>query len=464
MTNQTYVDDLRTSASKHLIPHFTKSKDWAANRWPIIVEGDGCFVFDDQGRKYLDGLSGLFCVNLGYGRDDLVAAAANQMKKLSFAPNWKEAHPSAIEASASIAAVTPGDLNRTFFVNSGSEAVEAAIKFARQYFWANGEPWRRRIITRHLAYHGTTMGALSATALPRIKRPFEPMLDGFSHISNSMALTGVDDPVLVEEHLRLLEEEIIVLDPSSIALLIAEPIQNSGGAITPPAGYWSGLRRLCDKYGILLLADEVITGFGRLGSFFGVESMGVIPDMVTFAKGATSGYVPLGGLIVRDALASKLFEAAPSFTHGSTFGAHPVATAVLNANVAAISNEGILDNVKDLQNLLSKELTRLRENHICAYQLRGSGFLWALELAADSENMRPFTPSQSEEVLGEVVPAALDEAGLIVRPDDRGGTMLVISPPLVANEEIIGQLCERLDTVLSKVDRFCESLSKRKEG
>jgi adenosylmethionine-8-amino-7-oxononanoate aminotransferase len=453
------LEDLRASANKHLIPHFTKSKDWDAKNWPMIVEGEGCYVVDDRGRRRLDGLSGLFCVNLGYGREDLVGAAARQMKKLSFAPNWNEAHPSAIEASEMLASVAPADLNRTFFVNSGSEAVEAAIKFARQYFYATGQPWRRRIVTRHLAYHGTTMGALSATALPKIKRPFEPLLDGFSHISNSRAVSGIEDPRLIEEHLKLLEEEIIVLDPNSIALLIAEPIQNSGGAIAPPAGYWSGLRRICDKYGILLLADEVITGFGRLGSFFSVEDMGAVPDMITFAKGATSGYVPLGGLIVRDSLASQLYAAAPSFAHGSTFGAHPVATAVLAANVTAMAEEEILSSVKHLQSIFEKELARLQKAHRCVADLRGGGFLWALELARDADAGLELSPPQIEDIFGKVLPEALEETGLIVRPDDRGGAMIVIAPPLVADEEILGQLCDRLDTVLARVDHYCESLS-----
>jgi len=456
--------DLRKGAKQHLVPHFTSARDWYGDDWAMVVAGDGCYVTDELGRRRLDGLSGLFCVNMGYGRDDLVEAAASQMKKLSFAPNWTEAHPSAVEASELLAGLAPGDLNRTFFVNSGSEAVEAAIKFARQYFKARGEPWRNRVVSRHLAYHGTTLGALSATALPKVKRPFEPLLEGFAHISNSKNIVGAQDQKLVAEHLTLLEEELENIDPTSVALLIAEPVQNSGGVLAPPVGYWSGLRHICDKYGILLLADEVITGFGRLGASFAIEELGAVPDMITFAKGATSGYVPLGGLMIRDVLLEDLYGAAPSFAHGSTFGAHPVATAVLIANVRAMLQEHIFDAVRRLEKVLETNLARLRQQHSCVGEVRGAGFLWALDLVADADSGLCFTSAQSQDVLHKILPEALEEAGVIARPDDRGGTLLVMAPPLVADEETLGQLCDRLDKVLTTVDSYAGSVVSVKGG
>jgi adenosylmethionine-8-amino-7-oxononanoate aminotransferase len=233
-----------------------------------------------------------------------------------------------------------------FFVNSCSEAVESAIKFARQYHLSQGQTRRWKVISRDLAYHGTTLGALSAAGLPRIEGPFEPLLQGFRQVSSTRSAGDLEPRT--ELLVAKLERAVVAEGPETVAAVIAEPVQNGGGAIVPPPGYWQGLREVCDRCGVLFVADEVICGFGRLGEWFGSQRVGVLPDLITFAKGATSGYVPMGGMVARRALVERLWDGADTFSHGATFGGHPVASSVLMANVAAIEHEGVLENVRRL--------------------------------------------------------------------------------------------------------------------
>lgn len=447
------------------MPHFTRAAAWGSARWPLIVRGEGCWVWDHHGERHLDGLSGLFCVNLGYGRTDLAEAAAKQMETLAYASNWSVAHPAAVEAAETISRLTPGDLDVTFFVNSGSEAVEAAIKFARQYHRSSGHPDRFKVVSRGLAYHGTTLGALSAAGLPKIKAPFEPLLSGFCQVPNTrerpadgggrMARAtrpGPESDAAASTCLAPIEDAILAEGPESIALLIAEPVQNGGGALVPPPGYWAGLRDLCDRYGILLASDEVICGFGRLGEWFGCQRFGIVPDLITFAKGATSGYVPMGGLVARRTLVEDLFSSAGTFSHGATFGGHPAASAVLVANVAALDREGVLAQVGSLQDHLEGGLRDLLPRHRCLREVRGCGYFFALELTADRDSGTDLSEELAVEVLTDVLPDALTATRLIARPDDRGGPMLVVAPPLVADEAVLGDLVDRLDSVLGAVD------------
>ena len=425
------------------MPHFTRAHTWRTGRWPLIVGGEGCWVWDSRGERHLDGLSGLFCVNIGYGRTDLAQAAAKQMESLAYASNWSLAHPAAIEAAETVARLAPGDLDVTFFVNSGSEAIESAIKFSRQYYRSQGSPERVKVLRRDLAYHGTTLGALSAAGLPKIKGPFEPLLPGFIQIPSTRG-----GPASLEA----IEAAILAEGPESIALVIAEPVQNGGGALVPPPGYWSELRKICDRYGILLAADEVICGFGRLGEWFGSTRFGVVPDLITFAKGATSAYVPMGGLVVRRGLAETLFTSAGTFSHGATFGGHPVASAVLVANVAALEHERVLEQVREQENVLAGALAGLVPEHRCLREVRGCGYFYALDLMADRESETDLSDGTAMELLVEVLPAALEKTKLIARPDDRGGTMLIVAPPLVADQPILDELVIRLDAVLGIVD------------
>lgn len=448
--------DLRPLAQQHLFPHFTRGQVWNDPELPVIVRGEGCYLWDEQGRRFLDGLAGLFCVNIGHGRADIPAAASKQMESLPYWSNWSTAHPAAVEAATLIAELAPGDLDMVFFVNSGSEAVESAIKFARQYHRAHDEPQRTKIIARDMAYHGTTLGALSATGIPKYKEPFGPLLPGFRHFPHTLGETtpaggSAEDLPSLRALVDIIDQE----GPDTIAAIFAEPVQNSRGCLVPPEGYWPALRAICDRYGILLVADEVICGFGRLGAWFGSAKYGVVPDLITFAKGASSGYAPVGGVVIRRELATAVLEApAPGmFSHGATWGGHPLATAVTVANLTALRDEHVLDNVNALEPHFQSGLDGVRESHPSVREWRGTGFFYTLELMGDRTSGRELTPDQGSELLRTVMPHAMRDVGLMTRPDDRGATMLVLSPPLVADRQVLDDLLDKVDAVLTAVDR-----------
>ncbi|CAN5860213.1 aspartate aminotransferase family protein [soil metagenome] len=447
--------DVRTLAQRHLLPHFTRGAAWRDPDLPVLVRGDGCHVYDDRGRAYLDGLAGLFCVNIGHGRSDIVAAATKQMETLAYAPNWSAAHPAAAEAAATIAGFAPGDLDVVFFVSSGSEAAESALKFVRQYHRSQGNPQRTKVIARDMSYHGTTMGALSLTGIEKFRTPFEPLVPGVFHVPNTLGEQvppggSAADLPSVRAIVDVIERE----GPETIAAVFAEPVQNSRGALVPPEGYWQQLRSICDRYGILLVADEVICAYGRLGEWFGSAKYDVVPDLLTFAKGATSGYAPIGGVLVRSGLVEQLFDSphAGGFTHGATWGAHPVSTAVATANLNAMRADDVLGNVRTLEPRFQGFLDRLTEAHPCVREWRGTGFFYAVELMADRASGRELTSEQSGELVRDVMPTAMRAAGLITRPDDRGATMLLLSPPLVADGAVLDELAHGVDAVLSAVD------------
>lgn len=449
------MTDVRETARRHLLPHFTRNEAWRDPELPVIVRGEGCHLFDDQGRRFLDGLAGLFCVNMGHGRADIVAAATEQMTKLPFAPNWSAAHPPAIEAATLIAGLAPGDLEAVFFVNSGSESVESAIKLVRQYHLVSGQGSRTKIIARNMAYHGTSLGSLSLTGLPTLREPFLPLLNtNVRHVPNTLGESvpaggSARDLPSIQAIERVIAEE----GADTIAAIFAEPVQNGRGALVPPEGYWRELRAICDRHGILLVADEVINAFGRLGAWFGSELAGVVPDVVTFAKGATSAYAPLGGIIVRRPVAEALYGSG-TFTHGSTFGAHPVSTAVAVANISAMRDENVVGNVARLGPILRDGLDGIAERHPVVKEVRGTGFFYAIELMADRETGAELTAEQSAALLREVLPAAMREVSLITRPDDRGATMIMVSPPLVADEVVLGELVDALDRVLGTAAKW----------
>ena len=452
------MPDEREQARDHLLPHFTQGRAWRDTDNMVVMErGEGCYVWDTGGRRYLDGLSGLFCTNIGHGRSDLTAAAAKQMDRLAFYPNWNFAHPSAIAASSLIASVAPGDLSEVFFVNSGSEAVESALKFARCYHLANGDDARVKVIARRWAYHGTSLGALAVTAIPALRDPFVPLLaDNVRHVANTLGCSGEPGrpgrqiPARQLECAKAVDEAIRAEGPETVAAVIAEPVQNGRGALVPPDGYWQELRRICDGHGVLLCADEVINSFGRLGHWFGSERFGVVPDMITFAKGVTSAYQPLGGLIVRAPLVERVWDSPlGAFQHGSTFGGHPVCTAVAAANIAALRDEGVLAHVLSLEGRIAQGLRGLMGAHGCVKDVRGAGYLHAVELMRDREAGVELTAAESGQLLaGGVLERFVRSAGVLIRPDGRGATMLVIAPPLVADAEVIDDLLRRVDQVL----------------
>ncbi|MBX3103956.1 MAG: aminotransferase class III-fold pyridoxal phosphate-dependent enzyme [Microbacteriaceae bacterium] len=441
---------------RHLYPHFTRGSSWVEGGVPVIVKGEGCYVYDSSGQRYLDGLSGLFCVNMGHGRQDIARAGAKQLETLAYWTNWSSAHPAAMEASELIASLAPPEMNSVFFVNSGSEAVESAIKIARQFHRENGEPSRVKILARDMAYHGTTMGALAVTGIEKYRLPFEPLMPGVFHFPNTLGEKlqpgeSASDLPSLQALSSLIERE----GAETIAAIFAEPVQNSRGVLVPPEGYWSELRSICDRNGILLVADEVITGFCRVGSWFASYDYGARPDIITFAKGSTSGYAPLGGLVLADKVADTVLNRGTgSFVHGSTWGGHPVATAIAIANITAMKKERVLNNVLDLQAFIQSGLDRIRDDHKSIREWRGTGFFYAIEFMRDRESGKDLTPEQSVALLREVMPAALKKANLITRPDDRGATMLTIAPPLVADATVLDELLEGVEVVAKAVDDF----------
>jgi len=452
--------DVRSLAQKHLFPHFTRGQVWNSSDLPVIVRGEGSYLYDDRGTRYLDGLAGLFCVNMGHGRSDIPAAATKQMEQLAYWTNWSAAHPASVEAATLIAGLAPGDLNTTFFVNSGSEAVESAIKFARQYFVGKGQPQRTKIISRDMSYHGTTLGALAVTGIPKFKAPFGPLMPGVRHVPHTLGETVPEggtaaDLPSIQAIRAVIEEE----GPETIAALFAEPVQNSRGALVPPEGYWQELRSICDEFGILLVSDEVICAYGRLGNWFGSEKYGVVPDLLTFAKGSTSGYAPLGGVLIREELAQSLLESplAGVFTHGSTWGGHPVSTAVAVANISAMRDEDVLGNVRRLEPHFQAGLDSIAHAHTSLREWRGTGFFYALEFTGDRTTGRELTEQQGAELVREVMPRAMREVNLITRPDDRGATMLMLSPPLTSDQDVLDDLLAGVDAVVSAVDAHVRS-------
>ena len=440
-----------TLADGHLWLHFTRTSDWLGPEpsVPVLDHGEGCYVWDAAGRRYLDGLSALFCVQVGYGRDELVEAAAAQMRKLPFATNWATAHQPAIDLAGALAQRLPGDLDHLFFVNSGSEAVESALKLARQYHNARGEHQRHKIVSRHYAYHGTTLGALGVTGLSGLSDPFEPLLTGRIRVPNTNAYRPqTDDPA------GAIEEAIVAAGPETVSAVFLEPVQNAGGCFTPPDGYFQRVREICDRYGVLLVSDEVICAFGRLGTWTGAERYDFLPDILTFAKGVTSGYAPLGGMAFRSELGRALNkEPTDMFLHGSTWGGHPVACAVASANIDVIEAEDVLGNVQRNGPWFEEGLRTLYDRHEIVGDVRGTGYFYAMELVYDRERKIGFDEQQSEDLLRGFVSRRLLELGAICRADDRDEPVIQLSPPLVADRTVLGELLDILDRVLGEAQR-----------
>ncbi len=434
----------RLAGVENLMLHFTPyAEDWS--RLPVIVSGEGSYVTDDKGRTYIDGLAGLFTTQVGHGRAELAEVAASQMKELGFFPNWSFQHPRSLELAAKIAEIAPGDLNSTFFVSSGSEAVETVIKLARQYHKVNGEPGRYKIISRNVAYHGTTMGALSVTGLPSFKAPFEPLPSGFFHVKNTQ-----QDP---EGAADAIEDMIEAEGSDQVAAVILEPVQNAGGCLVPPPGYWGRVREICDRHGVLLVSDAVIAAFGRLGEWFGIERFDVVPDMTSFAKGVTSGYLPMGGVVVNDKIAHTLRDKASMFMHGSTFGGHPVSSAVALENIAIMERENLLQNVHDLEGHFGDELGRMAADHPVVKEVRGMGFFWAVEVNPEKADGTPLKGDEYQKYFKGVVSRKLLEGGLICRFDDKNEPVIQFSPALVSDRQVLSRIAEITDEALTELEK-----------
>ncbi len=443
----TQSSTLQELGKRHLWMHFTRMSAYKDADIPIIVRGEGCYVWDDKGKRYLDGLSALFCVNIGHGRADIAQAGADQAKELGFYTNWSYAHPRAIELAAKIAELAPGDLNRVFFTNSGSEAVESAIKLSRQYHKLTGNPLKTKVIAREIAYHGTTLGALSATGITGLREPFEPLTPGGCHVPNTNTFR---QPQLTAHDLaETIAKRIEFEGPDTVAAVIMEPVQNAGGCFTPPEGYWQRVREICDEYNVILISDEVICAWGRLGEWFGAQRYDYQPDIITTAKGITSSYAPMGAMIASDRLAEPFMEGTNSFLHGLTFAGHPVSSAIALANIEAFENEGILDNVRANEGAFREMLDSLRDIPIVG-DVRGAGFFHAIELVKDQDSDEQWSDEESETLLRGFLSGELFERGLICRADDRGDPVIQLSPPLIAGPEQFAEIESILRPVLTE--------------
>jgi adenosylmethionine-8-amino-7-oxononanoate aminotransferase len=423
------TDELQALAKRHLWMHFTRMGAFDQREVPIIVRGEGCHVYDQHGKRYLDGLAALFCVNAGHGRDELAEAGARQAKDLAFFTNWSHAHPTSIQLAAKVAELAPPNLNRVFFTSGGSEAVESALKLARQYHKVTGNPGRYKAISRHLAYHGTTMGALTVTGIPEARRPFEPLFPGSCHVANTNPYRPEsDDPA------EAIRERILFEGPETVSAVILEPVQNSGGCLVPPDGYWTRVREICDEFGILLISDEVICAFGHLGEYFGAERLGYEPDLITTAKGLTSSYAPMGAVIASDRVFEPFSRDRTTFSHGITFGGHPVASAVALANLDVFEDEQLNAHVRANEGAFQAMLDSLREIPIVG-DVRGMGYFWSIELVRDQATKEQFTAEETEWLLRGFLSPELFNRGLICRADDRGDPVIQLSPPLIAGPE-----------------------------
>jgi len=440
--------DLQELAKRHLWMHFTRMGVYANSDVPVIVRGDGCYVYDEHGKRYLDGLSALYCVNIGHGRAELGQAAARQAQELGFYTNWSYAHPRSIELAARIAALAPGNLNRVFFTSGGSEAVESAWKLAKAYHATQGEPTRHKLISRQLAYHGTSMGALTATGVPALRAPFEPLTPGGHHVPNTNSYRWKEDRDLLWAA-DAIEEAILFEGPSTVAAVILEPVQNSGGCFVPQDGYFQRVREICDRHGVLLISDEVICAWGRLGHWFGCERYDYQPDMITIAKGLTSAYAPLGAVLAGDHVAEPFLHGAELFNHGFTFGGHPMACAVGLANIDVMEREDLCGHVRSNEGRFREMLDGLRDLEIVG-DVRGAGYFHAIELVKDRDTKETFNHEESELLLRGFLSGELFSRGLICRTDDRGDPVVQLSPPLIAGEEQFEEIESILRPVLSE--------------
>jgi adenosylmethionine-8-amino-7-oxononanoate aminotransferase len=441
-------------ADEHLWLHFTRHSTYSGDAGvPVLVRGEGPWVWDDRGRRYLDALSGLFVVQVGHGRRELAQAAARQAEELAFFPLWSYAHPRAVELAERVADLAPGDLNRVFFTTGGSEAVETAWKVAKQYFKLIGKPLKTKVISRAVAYHGTTHGALAITGAPALRQVFEPLVPGAFKVPNTNFYRAREHADDLEAFGRWAADQIEVAilseGPDTVAAVFLEPVQNAGGCIPPPPGYFARVREICDRYDVLLVSDEVICGFGRLGHPFGAQRYGFQPDLITCAKGMTSGYSPIGAMIASDRVMEPFRHGTASFAHGYTFGGHPVSAAVGVANLDIMEREKLSQHVLDTEDAFRTTIGKLADLPIVG-DIRGAGYFLAIELVKDKGTKETFDAAERERLLRGYLARALFDAGLYCRTDDRGDPVVQLAPPLICDQSHFDEMEQILRAVLSE--------------
>jgi adenosylmethionine-8-amino-7-oxononanoate aminotransferase len=446
-------EHLQRAARDHLWMHFTRMSAYDEADVPIITRGEGPYIYDAKGKRYLDGLASLFVTQVGHGRQRLAEVAAKQAGELAFHPLWSYAHPSAIDLAERVAGYAPGDLNRVFFTTGGGEAVESAWKLAKHYFKLTGQPQKHKVISRAIAYHGTPQGALSITGIPAMKAPFEPLIPSTFRVPNTNFYRAPEHGDDLEAFGRWsadrIAEAIEFEGPDTVAAVFLEPVQNSGGCFPPPPGYFQRVREICDEYDVLLVSDEVICAFGRLGHMFGADRYGYQPDIITVAKGLTSGYSPLGAMIATDRLMEPFLKGSNTFLHGYTFGGHPVSTAVAMENLDIFEEEGLNQHVLDNEGAFRSTLEKLTDLPIVG-DVRGDGYFYGIELVKDKATKETFDDDESERLLRGFLSKALFDAGLYCRADDRGDPVIQLAPPLVCDQSHFDEMEEILRKVLTE--------------
>ncbi|MFI5957212.1 aspartate aminotransferase family protein [Cryptosporangium sp. NPDC051539] len=446
-------DKLSRSAYDHLWMHFTRMSTYETEPVPTIARGDGVYIYDTNGRKYLDGLAGLFVVQAGHGRVELAEAAYKQAQELAFFPLWGHAHPAAIELAERLAHYAPGDLNRVFFTTGGGEAVETAWKAAKQYFKLTGKPMKHKVISRSIAYHGTPQGALSITGIPDAKKYFEPLVPGAFKAPNTNFYRAPEHGDDLEAFGRWaadqIEQAIVMEGPDTVAAVFVEPVQNSGGCFPPPPGYFQRLREICDRHDVLLVSDEVICAFGRLGTMFACDKFDYVPDIITCAKGMTSGYSPIGAAIFSDRIMEPFLDGSNYFPHGYTFGGHPVSARVALANLDLFEREDLNGHVLANEDAFRATLEKLHDLPIVG-DVRGNGYFYGIEMVKDKATKETFDSDESERLLRGFLSKALFEAGLYCRADDRGDPVIQLSPPLIADQSHFDEMEQILRAVLTQ--------------
>jgi putrescine---pyruvate transaminase len=437
----------------HYLHPFTDFKGLASKGSRVIVKADNIYLWDSEGKKILDAMSGLWCVNVGYGRQELIEAATRQLKELPFYNSFfQTATPPAIELAELLAEVTPPQFQHVFFSGSGSEGNDTVVRMVRRYWDVLGQPQRKVIISRKNAYHGSTMAGASLGGMSGMHEQGGLPIPDIVHIEQPFWFELGRDQSREDfgrKAANWLEAKILESGADKVAAFIGEPIQGAGGVIVPPSTYWPEIQKICDRHGILLVSDEVITGFGRTGQWFGCETMGTKPDLMTFAKGVTSGYIPLGGVMVGERIARVLIDQGGEFNHGYTYSGHPVACAVAIANIRLIQREGLVDRVReDVGPYLAQRFAELSQ-HPLVGEAQTCGLMGALQLVKDKASGTMFDGALE---VGMVCRGHCFGNGLIMRAV---GDRMIIAPPLVITraqiDEMVALIRRCLDLTLTDV-------------
>ncbi len=435
----------RLDAAHHLHP-FSDSHSLGKKGARIITRAEGVYLWDSENIRLLDAMAGLWCVNVGYGREELVRAAEQQLRMLPYYNSFfQTSHPPAVELSALLAEITPAHLNQVFFTNSGSEANDTVVRMVRRYWEVAGEPKRQIIISRKNAYHGSTIASLSLGGMQPMHEQGGAPLPGIEHIEEPYwykLANGQDREAFGLKAAGWLEEKILAIGQDNVAAFIGEPIQGAGGVIVPPDSYWPEITRICNKYGILLVADEVICGFGRLGTWFGSEHFGIKPDLMPIAKGLSSGYLPIGGVMVSDKVSDVLIKKGGEFQHGFTYSGHPAAAAVASANLRLMRDEDLIGYTHNQIGPYLQRRLREFEAHPLVGEIRGVGLIAAIQL--NTKSLIETKKYKAGDV-GTICREHSFENGLIMRAVEDS---MVLSPPLIITEEQVDELIDKAQIAL----------------